>query len=200
MNLDLRAVRVAGLPLFAGAVNGAVAYVAGLIAAIALYAMLGLKPLAQLVFISIGRPGLEGAAFAYYGGHFVQISTDGDRTNYAFEFASNGSLYVLLVATVLVSVGYYLGSADGLDSPRERAAAGATLVLGYLPLAALGATYFEYSRQSAPRYGEAGSLVMELPLGRSVVLAGLVVPVLGGAAGGLLADRLGSDGSTQSDD
>jgi len=189
--MDLRDRRTAGVPLLAGAVNGALAYVAGLFGALLLYFLLGLRPLFQLGLPMAGRPGFTGVVFAHYGGHFVPTVVGGETVNFALEVASNGVLYVLLVAVVLGSTGYYLGAADGLTGLRERATAGTTLVLGYLPLVAASAALVEYRRTPTASGSEADTLLMEVPLGRAVLVAGILLPVLYGAAGGALAERAG---------
>ncbi|WP_256392331.1 hypothetical protein [Natronoarchaeum rubrum] len=188
--MDFRATRTAGLPLFAGVVNGALAYAAGLIGSFVLFAVFGLKPVLEIVLSASNPPFLTSIGFAFYGGHLVPVQFgDGSALNFALDAANQGALYLLLVAIVLISTGYYLGSADGLESSRSGAMAGATLVAGYLPLAAFGATAFAYERTMRPRFGDAETLVMELPVLRAVVLAGVVVPISLGALGGALAAR-----------
>lgn len=188
MDRDLRRDRIGGLPVHAGVVTGALAYVAGLSGAVVLYLVFGLGSLVDLGVPMVGRPGLPGAVFAFYGGHFVPTVAGGGTINFALEAASNGVAYVLLVGIVLASAGFYLGSAEGLDGPARRAAAGATLAVGYLPLATAGAVFVEYrATPTTPEGVEAGGFLAELPLARAVVVAGILVPMLYGAAGGAVA-------------
>lgn len=191
--MDFRAKRIAGLPLLAGVVNGALAYVAGLVGSFVLFAVFGLKPVLEIMLSGADPSFLASIGFAFYGGHLVPVQFgDGSTLNFALDAASQGALYPLLVAMVLLSTGYYLGGADGLESSRSGAMAGATLVAGYLPLAAVGATAFDYERTMYPEFGEAETMVMELPTLRAVVLAGVVVPLALGALGGALATRSGA--------
>lgn len=190
MALDLRDRRVAGVPLLAGALNGALAFVAGYVGALVCYVVFGLKPIAELAATYGGYDPdlLTAAGFAYYGGHFVPVETGDGSTNFALDLASNGSLYVLLAVGVLVATGYYLGTAEGLDGPGERATAGAAVVLGYAPLAVAGLFAFTYEYDGGRSGGEAATATSELPVVRGVLLAAVVVPVVCGAVGGLLAE------------
>jgi len=188
--MDFRAKRTAGVPLLAGVINGALAYVAGVIGSFVLFVVFGLKPLFEFALSASSLPMTSSVGFAFYGGHFVPVQfDDGSTLNFALDVAESGVLYVLLVTLILTATGYYLGSAEAIRSPREGAMAGSTLVGGYLPLAAIGTTAFGIKRTMQSSFGEAETLVMEIPLLRAVVLAGVVVPISLGALGGALAAR-----------
>src|SRR6056297_1611208 len=111
--MDFRAKRTAGLPVLAGVINGALAYAAGLIGSFVLFAVFGLKPVLEIVLSASNPPFLTSIGFAFYGGHLVPVQFgDGSALNFALDAANQGALYLLLVAIVLISTGYYLGSAD----------------------------------------------------------------------------------------
>lgn len=188
MDLDFRRYRVAGVPLLAGTLNGALAWVSGYLVSFVLYIVFGLQPFAEIAAVYGGfEPDLFTAvAFAFYGGQFVPVEDGSGSINYAFDLAANGALYTLLALTVLFAVGYYLASAEGLAGPRDRVLAGASVVLGYAPLAILGTFVFEHEYGS-PSGGSGETATMELPLVRTVLLAGLLFPIVVGSLGGLFA-------------
>ena len=127
--------------------------------------------------------------FGFYGGHFVSVATsDGVSINFAFDVASQGGLYVVLVVVLLVASGYDAATAAGVNPrPSERALAGASIVAGYLPPAVAGAFVFEWSTTG----GFGGDPVtFSLPLATSALLAGVAFPVALGGIGGLVASRL----------
>ena len=178
------------LPVLAGAINGALAYVAGLIGAFVLLVVFGLKPLFELVLTPSSIPFASKIGFAFYGGHFVPAQFgDGSTVNFALDVADFGILYVLLVVAILGATGYYLGSGEDIRTPREGALSGATLVIGYLPLVAIGTTFFKYQRAPAGTVGQSQTISLEVPLIRAIVMAGIVVPIVLGAIGGAVAVR-----------
>lgn len=181
--VDLRNRRTRGLPLLAGFVNGALAYVAGLVGSFVLFVVFGLEPLARFAFALTGLSLFDGVGFAFYGGHFVPVSGGAESVNFALEFARHGIAYVLLVVAVLGGTGYYLGSAEWVGTGPLGFVVGATQVLGYLPLAALGAGLFRVELGS----GTAAATTLSVPTVQAVVLAGVVFPVVVGGLGGALA-------------
>jgi len=167
---------LANLPLRGGLVNGAGAYVAGLLFSVAAFALLG-----QTFVGTFAPTPTEVFGWVYYGGHFVPVTLDGSQINYASDVASNSVVYYALPIALLVSSGYHV--ANGVDlgeSTLQAAAAGATVTLGYLPLVVLGVFLFQHESTTA---------TVSVPLVRTAVLAGVVYPVVAGGLGGLLATR-----------
>lgn len=187
-------------PLLVGVAGGAIAYVLGLAAAAAVYAVSGLRPVEALDVPMVGRPGFSGAVFSFYGGHFVPTVVGGSTVNFAFDVASAGVVYPLLVAVVLVAAGFAVGSVDDLDGPIQRSAVGATIAVGYAPLATAGAALVVYrATPQTPAGADAGAFFVELPLVRAALVAGVLVPACYGAAGGLVAAIRSSLHGAQSD-
>lgn len=169
-------VDLTNLPLRGGLVNGAGAYVAGLLFSTAAFALLG-----QTFVGTFAPTPTEVFGWVYYGGHFVPVTLDGSQINYASDVASNSVVYYALPVVLLVSSGYYV--ANGVDlgeSTLQAAAAGATITVGYLPLVVLGVFLFQH---------EGLDTSVTVPFVRTVLLAGLFYPVVAGGLGGLLTTR-----------
>lgn len=114
----------------------------------------------------------------YYSAHYVETTVDlGVRTvyvNLVQEGSGNLELLYLLPPLILVAAGYVVGRNVEYDDVLDAAKTGAWVTLGYLPLVALGAVLFQ-SGGSGP------------DLVPSLLLAGLLYPVVFGAVGGVLA-------------
>lgn len=177
--LNFESVTVDGVPVVSGFVNGVVTYVAGFVASIALYAVVGTNTLTTISFAGLS-PGAE-FGFVFYGGHLVPI-TDGTQTlNYATQVADAGGLFVLLVVLLLVSTGYNIAAKDAVpDDTRTKVLAGASLVTSYLPLAVLGGLYFT---------GTTDGATLSLSLPQVVFFAGVLFPAGLGALGGYAASQ-----------
>ncbi|WP_049928770.1 hypothetical protein [Halopiger goleimassiliensis] len=174
VDLELRDV-----PLVSGIVNGALSYVAGLLLSVALFALFGLKPLVGAIGSGLPRPGRM-FGWLFYNAHRVPIVADGVSMSYV-DLASLSIAYYATPIVLLGASGYYVaGKVDAVDSPVAGFVAGASTTLGYLPLVALGAVYFEY---------DASQIVVEIPLLRAILLAGLAYPIVVGGLGGALATR-----------
>jgi len=100
--------------------------------------------------------------------------------------------YLLVVPPLaLVAGGYLLAGRYGLPSRAVGAKYGASLVAGYLPLAALVGYGAEWSYSASSSFGVQVSLTVGPQLVESVLLAGLLYPLLFGAIGGYLAGPSG---------
>lgn len=100
-------------------------------------------------------------------------------------------LYLAVPVVVLVGTAVLLvGRVDGaVESVGSAGAVGASVVAGYLPLALLGQVLFTHTETG---FGGAASLTIGPDLLPSVLLVGLVYPVVCGAVGGVLARQTGS--------
>jgi len=167
----------AGVPVAAGFVNGVLTYVAGFVASIALYAVVGTSAFTRYTFAGLS-PGAE-SGFVFYGAHFVPITEGAQTVNYATQVANAGGLFVLLVVLLLLSTGYTVATRDGVpDDTWTKVLAGGSIALGYLPLAVLGGLYFT---------GTTDGVTLTLSFPEVVLFAGVLLPVGLGALGGLAA-------------
>lgn len=122
----------------------------------------------------------QGVGWVFYNAHFVatRITSGfgGTRSvNFIAESDGNGMVLLYLVPIVLlVAAGLVVARLDGADEPADAAAAGVTVVVGYLPLAILGRFLFQYDGSVAP------------DIVTAVLLAGAVYPLVLGAIGGAL--------------
>lgn len=200
--------------LIQGALFGAVAYLAGYVITYVLVAVdddLGREVVSSDGFLrdgatELGFGGLdptatEFAGWIFYNAHFVDIvqyseATSADESGeLGVEQSSNvladaatqlpAVVYYVVPVLVVTAAGFVL--ARRVDPPQlsDSITAGATLALGYLPLAVLGRFLFEVSDTvtiSNVRF----SVSMAPDLQLAVVVAGLVVPILFGAIGAAL--------------
>ncbi|PSP75300.1 hypothetical protein BRC81_16020 [Halobacteriales archaeon QS_1_68_20] len=183
--LDFRDRRIRGVPVLAGAINGVLTYVTGLVVLLLLYG--GNHRVASLAFRSLWDvhvPYFTAVGFVHFGGHFVPVrASNGTTLNFALSVGGGNVRYVLLVVGLLVAGGWYLGSADWATDAGAGFRAGASLVVGYLPLVVWGAVTFVV--RASPSGGDA--FVLQVPFARAVLLAGVVFPVVFGGGGGVLA-------------
>lgn len=150
----------------------------------------------------VGDGGLSATTWAgwlFHSAHFVPL----DVTNPAVRFgtgsvpnlvlAAEGSLVtlVLLLPPVLLALAGGLASL-GRPGPTAGARRGATVVVGYLPLAVAGALVF-VAEPSIWRRGAVGPDLLA-----SVLLMGLAYPVVFGGVGGWLRGALAD--AAQGDD
>lgn len=177
--LDLDSVTVRGVPVVPGVANGVLTYATGIVASFVLFLVTGLSLQGSLGFADLSVVSATG--FSFYGGHLVPITWADGSMNFALEATDGGYLYLVLVALLLVSTGYSLGSRDGVRADGETAVlAGASLALGYLPLAVAGALFFTATQAETS---------VSLPLLGAVTFAGLLFPAGLGATGGYVASR-----------
>jgi hypothetical protein len=180
--------------LATGAVAGLAAFAVGYVLTYAWRApavndsLRGLNFLAELVGAE-AIPTWKGVAWLFYGAHGVatRFPTLGGGTELVNMVEQSGDgtvalLYVLVPVLLLVAGGLAARLADA-DSPGEGAAAGATVVVGYVVLAAVGTVL------AAHAIGDTGSGIAPDPV-TGVLLAGVVYPLVFGGVGGALASYL----------
>ena len=169
-----------------GAIYGGLAFIAGYILTVLL-----------LVIDSEFEFGNEDHLFElvgmiFFNGHFVDAETSAAGYSESVNLLSDGSTqlpeltYTLVPAVVLFLAGYRLArsSATQTTTADEGATLGASVVIGYLPLVALGTVVFEVSEET---FGETFSVAPEM--GSALVLAGVLFPVVLGALGGYLSQH-----------
>lgn len=162
------------LPVASGARFGAAAWAIGLVIVTLLVNVIELDD-------GFEDSWVEFSAFIFYNAHYVDIAADGATVNYLQD--DIGSLvdwtiptfgYTLLVLAIIAVAGYVLASTLSVPDGATGAKAGATVVVGYLPLAVVGSFLFEESGASPE-------------LATSIFLMGIVFPVALGALGGYIA-------------
>ncbi len=169
------------------AVHGAVAFVAGYLVSFLLLET-------DLEFDSGGIAELasenafEAAGMLFFNTHFVDIEVNVvglDTTTTMFAQAETGLpefVYHIVPILLLIGAGYLVGrGALGAGaSVEDGVKAGATVVVGYLPLAATSAYVFAVN-------GSFGSAEPETAT--AILLAGLVFPLVFGAIGGIISSQ-----------
>jgi hypothetical protein len=129
----------------------------------------------------------QGVGWLFYNAHFVRTritgGLGGPRSENFIAASDGGALALLyLVPVVLIfAAGLTVARLADADALADGAAAGVTVVLGYLPLALVGRFLFSYDGSVAP------------DLVTALLLAGLVYPLLFGALGGAAGSAVGSD-------
>ncbi|WP_049907231.1 hypothetical protein [Halovivax asiaticus] len=145
------------------------------------------------------EPGLLTVlGWLYFGTHFVDLGVDSVFGSISFdmfgalmeEAVLPEILWRLVPVVVLIGAGYLLAARvlPATASPEDGAKIGATLTIGYLLTAAIGAQVFEFT-------GDEGTSA-SVEFTEALLLAGLLYPILLGAFGGYLAVRRGATGTT----
>ena len=171
------------LPLAAGAGAGVAAYLLGYLLTYLVTSgsmeerLSGFNFLADL-FGSETVAVWQGVGWVFYNAHFVSTRSTGGfggsrSVNFITQSDGSGMLLLYLVPVVLLAAaGLFVARWGGAEVTGDAAMAGATVAVGYLPLALLGQFLFTYDGTVAP------------DLVTAVLLAGLVYPLLLGAVGG----------------
>lgn len=184
--MDTRQLR--SLPLGTGAVVGAVAYVLG-------YAFTYLLasdhvregPFNQVVEFASGSDATyELVAWVFYNAHFVPALVEvdlpfvggTDAVNFVSQSDALSPLLYLVPVVLLLGGGLAVCRRVQPADAGEAALSGASVALGYLPLAVVGAFLSRI---------ELGSSTGGPDLLLAVVLAGLAYPLVIGAVGGVVA-------------
>lgn len=175
-----------------GAAAGAAAYVVGYLFAYVTQAgaiedrLAGFNVFADL-FGGDPIPTWQAVGWVFYNGHFVDTRVPSlvggsQLTNFVSQ-ADGGSLTLLYVVppVLLVLAGLVAGRVAGATEPAGGATAGAFVLVGYLPLAVIGAFLFRH-----PVRGE----TIAPDLVTAALLAGAVYPAALGAVGGAGATLL----------
>lgn len=162
------------------AVRGAVAAVAAWVTGLAAATVA-----ASLVF---GSGTLSSGALFFYNLHLVPLSpvggvTDAGGNAVVQTLGVPGLAAALLPVALLAIAGGVLAWRAQATSRRSSAAAGVSVVPGYLALSVAGALAF-----TGPLFGG----VYRPSVLLAALLAGIVFPVVGGAVGGVVGHALGS--------
>lgn len=175
-----------------GAVAGAVAYLLGYVLTYAWKApaveesVQAINFLAEL-FGGQAIPTWKAVGWLYFNAHVVAIRVQGmggDRMVNLISESDDGSLVLLyvLVVAVLFLAGAAVARYGTADRVGNAAAAGATVVVGYLPLVVVTAFLF--------RHAFGGDVAVAPDLVTAVALAGVVLPAFLGAVGGAVSHWL----------
>ncbi|MFW6318456.1 MAG: transporter [Halorubrum sp.] len=177
-----------------GAAAGAAAYVLGYLVAYVTQASAIEDQLAEFnafadLFGGDPIPTWQAVGWVFYNGHFVDTRVPslagGSQVTNLISQADGGSLSLLYVVppVLLLLAGLVASRVAGATAPVDGAKTGALVLVGYLPLAVIGALLFRYS---------VGDGTVAPDLVTAVLLAGAVYPAafggLGGAAAALLRD------------
>lgn len=170
------------LPLKQGAIFGAAAYVVGVVIT---FVLIQIDSDIDPSDSDLGS-ALDITGWAFYNGHFVDTEFSGAGVSETDTIISEASLpeflYILVPVAVLIGASYLLMQQTYVSEVSDAALNGATLVVGYLPLAVIGTFLFEASQSAGGVSISAGP-----ETGSAILLAGIVFPLVLGAAGGFLA-------------
>ena len=178
-----------------GAAGGVTAYLLGYVLVYAWQAPAVEESLRGINFVAelLGGetvPAWKAVGWLYYNAHVVATRVPalggGDRSVNFIAQSEGGSLVVLyaLVPLLLVLAGAAVARYEDADRVGSAAAAGAAVIVGYLPLAVVGAFAFAHA------FG--GDLRIAPDPVTAVALAGVVYPAFFGAVGGALWSWLSS--------
>jgi hypothetical protein len=182
---------IAAVPLRASVLVGALAYLAGYLLTIAVL-------VADAVIAGSDAGGgsetpdqvLEFFGVLFYNAHFVEAPVQSSIVSGSIDFIAELDLFFPglvyhAVPVALLGVGGALlarRAGDRVDSWQTAAVVGASLVVAYLPLVYLGTHVFTFTgTQSGFEY------VVSTSVRRSVLRAGLALPLLCGGLGGIVA-------------
>jgi len=175
-----------------GATLGAAAYVVGYIVTTLFAALDG-------VDWGSNVPSWKGNGWLFYGTHNVEttvtLTGSGQSASQNYDIFADPQnvtstipeiIYLLVPALTLAGLGYlaYKRTSERQLDGGKAGALGATVIAGYFPLAALGAFLFEYSSSF---FGGTATVGPEVTT--SIVLVGIVYPVVFGAVGAVVAHQ-----------
>jgi len=132
-------------------------------------------------------PTWQAVGWVFYNGHFVDTRVPsligGSQVTNLISQADGGSLTLLFVVppVLLTVAGLVASRVAGAAEPADGAKTGAFVLVGYLPLAVIGAFLFRYS---------VGDGTVAPDLVTAALLAGAVYPAAFGAVGGAGATLL----------
>jgi len=181
------------LPVVEGAVAGGAAYVVGLLLTFLLLTVDGEVDLGASEQVGT----LDEVGWFFYSAHFANIETSltvaGESRTSSDNLVSEAStqlpevVFYLVPILVLIALGYVVASTLGAWNPSvaDCAASGAAVVVGYLPLSLVGVFLFTASTSNAGGEASVGPDLLT-----SVLLVGLLFPLLFGAAGGALYSQV----------
>lgn len=163
-----------GLPFVRGAAHGALAWLIGFVSFVVLINVVEADD-------AFTGDWWQMSGIIFHNAHYVDASDGsvslnflhGDIAQLFTDWTIPAIGYTLIVVVLLVAAGHVLVS-NRSTSDANGAAAGATLALGYLPLALLGSFVFDADGASPE-------------LLTSIVIMGLFFPAVFGAIGGYVA-------------
>jgi len=203
------------LPLARGAALGAAAYVVGFIITYVFVEMesdgadteQALGQFGSTFGVDIGMTDLVG--WFFYSSHFVDTTVSAEALGESQSQSANmlsevtdltipEPIWYLVPIVCLLVAGYVTAKAiSNTAETADAAKAGATVIAGYLPLAAVGTFIFsksgDFTRSS---FGQSvsGSISMGPDMMMALLLAGLAYPLVLGAIGGALSTAGSSSG------
>ena len=184
------------LPVTSGAVAGVVTHFAGLVAT---YVLLVADPEFEFgVSRAQGVGTVDEVGWLFFSAHFARIerrASFGDvggagteRLNLVAETATGlpDPVFYAVPVALLIAGGVVVSMRELWESStKAHALAGATVAVGYFPLAAIGVLLFE------TQVGVGDAAFTQSPeLSSTLLLVGLAYPLCFGGLGGLLAARL----------
>jgi len=180
------------LPVTEGAVVGIVTHLAGLVATFLLLVVDPEFEFGASRTVQVGT--VDEVGWLFFGAHFARVERTqpffGEGGTEKFRILAEtavglpaAAFYAVPVVLLIAGGFLHVASRELWDtSARVHAMAGGTVVAGYFPLAALGVFLFE------TQVGvEESAFTLSPELSSTIILVGLVYPLLFGAVGGLLA-------------
>lgn len=178
-------------PFVEGAIAGAAAWIVGyvLTAVVVLTRMEGSELGEISEATGDGGSGIEFIGWVFFNSHFVDTVVEADFLGIggarSVSFIGGDGftplLYVIPVA-LLVGAGIAVAGSGGVSGTTAGAVAGLSVVPPYLVLSALGAVLFRVSTEAL-----GANFSGEPELLSALLLAGVVIPAVFGALGGILA-------------
>ncbi len=181
-----RSSRPDGRTLGVAALGGALAYLVGYALT---YAAVGQQVsnslAARVLEIATGDPGTwQLVGWVFYNAHNVAVEVPGLFGSTAVSLVGetfSSALYVLPPAALLVG-GAAVAALSGVERPVAGAVAGLAVIIGYLPLAAVGAVLVGI---------DVGDATAGPTIAAAVLVAGFVYPLVFGAVGGAIGGAVG---------
>lgn len=176
------------IPVIKGGIYGAVSFIIGYVITGFVWVLIEVEELGGNVVETVGH--------LYYNAQFTDIEISGGPSNLQTVNYVTGHnttaveapsiVYRLIPVLVPIVCGFLLARSVGTRTTRDGARAGASLVVGTVPLALLGTSVFTIE----------GDVVASLPLVDSLLLVGILFPLIFGVIGGVLSTQLDSTAST----
>jgi len=140
-------------------------------------------------------PTWQGVGWLFYNAHFVRTQIPGlggPRSENFIAAGDDGSLTLLYLVPVLalVAAGFAVvrfadtDDEDDENDPASGAVDGASVIVGYLPLAVIGLFVFSYT---------VGDGAIEPDVVTGIALAGVIYPAACGGVGGAVAALVGDE-------
>ncbi|WP_424018187.1 hypothetical protein ACOZ4N_01670 [Halorientalis pallida] len=181
--------RIGGLPLGTGAIAGAGAYLLGYVFTYLLVGSDVRESAVNQVFQALGGEDLtyQAVGWVFYNAHFVSTVVDvnipfiggSDTVNFIAQVDAFSAILYVVPVVLLFGAGLAVGRrTPGEQDVGDAAAAGATVVAGYLPLAVIVGFLIQVQTNGS-------SAGPDLLL--AAVLAGLIYPAVFGALGSVAA-------------